>query len=114
RGSLLVVTRVKSARRSRLARIWDCSWGQPRCDRLGPRSRAGSRRADELRRKRQGSRRCAVPRLLSLRGGELRHLGPLVGVAPPELAELLGRDEDRPPAHFGEAPPDPRIPAAPP
>jgi len=40
---LLAVRSVKSARRSWLARISGCSWEQPRCDKLGPRSRAGSR-----------------------------------------------------------------------
>src|SRR5262249_27532539 len=39
---------LKSARRSWLARISGCSWEQPPCGRLGRRSRAGSRAAEEL------------------------------------------------------------------
>src|SRR5262249_56626466 len=43
------------------------------------------------------------PGSLPLRGGELHHLRPLVGVAQPELAEFRGGEHDRPPAHLGEA-----------
>src|SRR5215471_1989544 len=49
------------------------------------------------------------PRSLPLRGGELHHLRPLVGVAQPELAEFRGGEHDRPPAHLGEARRDARI-----
>src|SRR5262249_1035240 len=51
----------------------------------------------------------AASQLLALRGGEFHHLGPLVGVAPPELAEFLRAHDDRPPAHLGEARRDARI-----
>src|SRR6266545_7876916 len=43
--------------------------------------------------------------LLALPRGEPHHLRPLVGVALPHGAELLGRDEDGPPAYLGKAAP---------
>src|SRR6516162_2037795 len=49
------------------------------------------------------------PRPLPLRGGELHHLRPLVGIAHPELTEFRGGEHDRPPAHLGEARRDARI-----
>ena len=51
----------------------------------------------------------AALQLFALRGGEFHHLGPLVGVAPPELAEFHRVHDDRPPAHLGQARRDARI-----
>src|SRR5262249_61807698 len=51
----------------------------------------------------------AASQLLALRGGEFHHLGPLVGIAPPELAGFLRARDDRPPAHLGEARRDARV-----
>ena len=71
---LLAATRLvgskDSARRSRPARISGCSWAQPRCDKLGPRSRAGSRlllpgcRQDERAKRREVFDATCLPRAI--------------------------------------------------